>query len=144
MVKKTIKKTKPATKKVVAKKATAKTVAAKPVAAKQLVDAPMHECHCGCNCCCRGHRFIGFCIKVIILCIVFLLGCVSAPWLMRKGHDSMMRHIAFDDNGCVVLESIKCPKLLETLATSDDDANGCISREELESAMKEMRKPNAE
>ena len=139
MVKKTIKKAKPATKKVVTKKAVVK-----PVAAKQLVDAPKHECNCGCHCCCRGHRFIGVCIKIIILCIVFLLGCVSAPWLMKKGHDSMMRHIVFDDNGCVVLESIKCPKLLETLATSDDDANGCISREELEGAIKEMHRPDAE
>ena len=31
-------------------------------------------------------------------------------------------------------------KLLETLATADDDANGCISRAELKSAIHEMRR----
>ena len=76
--------------------------------------------------------------------MVFLAGAVSAPWLMRGAHKSMMRHIQFDDNGCVMLESIKCPKLLERLATADDDANGCISRVELKTALRDMHHAPAE
>ncbi len=132
--------TKPAVKKPVAKK----TVAAKPVVAPV---APAHDCGCGCghHCCCGGgHRFIGFCIKIVILCMVFLLGCMSAPWVMKKLNRPMMHNFKFDDNGCLVLESVKCPKLLETLATSDDNADGCISRVELKKAMVMMHKDQAE
>ncbi len=96
-------------------------------------------CHCGYGCGC-GHRFIKFCIKLIILCMVFFLGVIASPWFVKNPGHHMMRDIAFDDNGCVVLETVKCPKLLETLATADDDANGCISRAELKSAMREMRR----
>ena len=125
MVKKTIKKSNTATKRVVAK--------------NQPVDAPKHECNCGNHCCCcHGGGFFGILIKIIILCMVFLLGCISAPWLMRNPHKHMMNHIKFDDNGCVVLDSIKCPKLLESLATADDNADGCISKMELRNAMSEM------
>ena len=128
----------------------------KPVARKtktvraDVRDEQMHEqtcncgcgCHCGCGCgTCRGHRVIGWCIKIVVLCIVFLLGCVSSQWLVGGGHKkSMMRDIRFDDNGCVILESVKCPKLLEVLSTADDDANGCISRAELKNAMHDMKR----
>ena len=150
MAKKTIKKTKPAIKKAAVKKApvkSAKTVAKKQVkkttvrpTIKPVVVAPVE---CGCDkhcCCCRGRSFIGFCIKVVILCIVFLLGCISAPWLMRGAHQSMMRHIEFSDNGCVVMESVKCPKMLEVLATADVNNDGCVSREEFKAIM--PRKPH--
>lgn len=145
MAKKTIKKTaakKPVAKKTVVKKTPAKRVVAKPVA--PVVET--HECHCGghCHCCCGcGNRFISFCIKLVVLCMVFLLGCIASPWLMRNGgHMNMMRHIQFDDNGCVVVSSIKCPKMLEALATADNDANGCITRAELRRVMKEMHRPH--
>ena len=137
MAKKIIKKTKPATKKVVAKKV------AKKETVKAVAETPTPKCGCGCHCmCCRGHRFIGVCIKLIILCMIFLLGCVSGPWIVRNAHQSAMRHIDFDDNGCVVLESVKCPKLLETLATSDNDADGCISHAELQDAIAELHRPD--
>lgn len=148
MATKTLKKKTPA-KKTVVKKTSVKTSMKKtnvrrvqpvatPVPAQQ-----MHECscggacHCGCGC---GHRFIKFCIKLIILCMVFFLGVIASPWFVKNSDHHMMRHIQFDDNGCVVMETVKCPKLLETLATADDDANGCISRAELKSAMHEMRR----
>lgn len=108
---------------------------------------PVHECGCGADCkcggkcgckCCGGCGLIRFFIKLIVLCMVFLLGCISAPWFMHNGHKSMMRHVQFDENGCVVLESVKCPKMLEALATADDNADGCISRVELKSVFKEM------
>lgn len=92
------------------------------------------KCHC---CCCCGHRVIRWCIKVILLCIVFVAGMAVAPLFM---HDKPMHHMEFDDNGCVVLESVKCPKMLETLSVADTNADGCISREEIESAKHEMRR----
>ena len=144
----------------VTKTATKKAPAKKPVARKNPVKSvvkanakvrksapvvaavtPKTECGCGCGCCChRGQRLIGFCIKVIILCMVFLLGCLSAPWFMKHGGKHMMPEIAFDENGCVVLESVKCPKLLENLATADNDADGCITRMELKEVMHDMHK----
>ena len=143
MARKTIKKTKTATKKVVTKKATAKPVERKQNA-KKLVAAPvetMHECNCGCHCCCcKGRRFVGLCIKVVLLCLVFLLGCLSSPWIARNAHKPMMPRAAFDDNGCVVLESVKCPKMLEALATADDNADGCITRAEFKNVMSDFHK----
>ncbi len=137
----------PVKKTVVKKTATKSTMKKTSVRRAPVVaDVPqMHECacggacHCGCGCGC-GHRFIKFCIKLIVLCMVFFLGCIASPWLVKNPGRHMMRNIAFDDNGCVVLETVKCPKLLESLATADDDANGCISRAELKSAMHEMRR----
>ncbi len=137
-----------------------KSPAKKPVAKKIVKTAPAkrvmtrtaapmvetHECqcahcHCGCHCGC-GNRFVKFCIKLIVLAMVFCLGCIASPWVMRNGgHMKMMRHIQFDNNGCVVLETVQCPKLLANLATADDNADGCISKVELRHAMKEMRHP---
>lgn len=97
------------------------------------------KCHC---CCCCGHRVIRWCIKVILLCIVFVAGMAVAPLFMNE---KPMHHMEFDDNGCVVLESVKCPKMLETLSVADTNADGCISREEIKSAKHNMHnRDNAE
>jgi len=139
MPKKTIKKT--AVKKPVAKKTVTKKVAKKTVAkrvARPVVVEPTPVAQCGCGghcCCCHGHRFIKFCIKLILLCLVFFAGALTAPWFMRAGHDAMMRHVQFDDNNCLVYDSVKCPKMLENLKDADTDTNGCISREEFRAAV---------
>lgn len=134
MPKKTIKKT--AVKKPVAKKTAKKTVAkrvARPVVVEQMPVAP---CNCGGKCCCcRGHRFIKFCIKLILLCLVFFAGALTAPWFMRHGHDAMMRHVQFDENNCLVYDSVKCPKMLESLRNADVNNDGCVSREEFRAAV---------
>jgi len=141
MAQKTIKKrtkTTTATKRVAKK--TTKSAAVRNVTTPVVTEKPCscgHECHC---CCCRGRRVINLFIKIIILCIVFLLGCMASPWMVRDHGKAMMHGIKFDDNGCVMLDTVKCPKMLEVLATSDDDANGCISRMELKHAMIELRK----
>ena len=68
---------------------------------------------------------------------------MASPWILNRGaHMNMMRHIQFDENGCVVMSSIKCPKLLADLATADNDANGCISKAELKQVIKEMHRPH--
>ncbi|MCQ2581312.1 MAG: hypothetical protein MJ164_04065 [Alphaproteobacteria bacterium] len=139
MPNKTIKKN--TTKKTVVKKTATKPVAKKTTVRRPEMTAPVqqnHECACGhhCHCCGCGHHFVKFCIKLVVLCAVFFLGCIASPWLMKHpDHHRMKHNIAFDDNGCVVLESVKCPKMLEMLATADDDANGCISKTELKNAM---------
>jgi len=155
MAKKTIKKTKPAMKKTPVKKAPVKSIRAKKPVAKKSVrkvvrptlkpvivaPAVSHECACGDKCCCcRGRSFIGLCINVILVCIVFLLGCISSPWLMRAAHKPMMPRVEFSDNGCVVMESIKCPKMLEVLAAADENSDGCISRDEFKKATHDMHK----
>lgn len=137
MANKKIKKT--AAKKTVAKKAVAK----KTTAVRKAPVAPVmqeHECHCGGHCHCCGNRFMGCLVKLVVLCIVFLLGCIASPWVMGRMHKPMMPRVQFNENGCVVLESVKCPKMLEVLATADDNADGCISKVEFKTAMKEMHK----
>ena len=47
----------------------------------------------------------------------------------------------FDDNGCVILESVTCPKMLEVIAMADTDANGCVTRDEIHSAKHNMHHP---
>ena len=146
-------KSKTATKKVATKKAPVKAVkstkttksvktvkAVKPAVVKQPV---VHEHDCGCGCghhCCCGNRWVVIGIKAAVLVIVFLLGCFTSALIMHGGHKGPMRHIDFDAKGCVVLESVKCPKLLETLATADSNADGCISKDELKAAHEEMHK----
>ena len=148
MPKKTIKKT--AVKKAVAKKTVAKKMT-KPVAKKSakksvakrvvrpvVVEAPVAtQCHCGGNCCCGcGHRFIHFCIKLILLCLVFFAGALTAPYFMRGEYHAMMRHVQFDNNGCLVYDSVKCPKMLETLKEAYPDMNACITRDAFRAVIK--------
>lgn len=124
-----------------AKKTVTKRVATKPTKKVVRATAPVVEktsCACGnkCHCCCcRGHRFVRFGIKVIVLCVVFMCGMAVAPLFMRDMPKSPMHNMKFDDSGCVVLESVTCPKMLETLATADENADGCISRDEIRAAM---------
>ena len=142
-------KSKTATKKVATKKAPVKAVkstksvktvkAVKPAVVKQPV---VHEHDCGCGCghhCCCGNRWVVIGIKIAVLAVVFLLGCFTSALIMHDGHKGP-RPVDFDAKGCVVLESVKCPKLLETLATADSNADGCISKDELKAAHEEMRK----
>jgi len=131
---KVVKKTaaKPAAKKTVTKRVTKKTV--KPVApvVETNTCACGDKCHC---CCCRGHHFVRLGIKVILLCLVFMCGMAVAPLFMRDMPKSPMHDMKFDDSGCVILESVTCPKMLETLATADENSDGCVSRDEIRAAM---------
>lgn len=130
VTKKTVK---PATKKAPVKKTVAKKVA-EPVT---------HECQCGhnctcgheCHCGCHGH----FLKKVIILLFVFALGCVSAHYFYKPHHKMNAMQPKFD-NGCLVMNSVKCPQMQKALATADTDANGCISRKEFFAVKKSLHK----
>lgn len=130
-----------ATKKTV-KKAPVKKVAAKKTVAKKApknveVAAPVvHECPCGghCACGCHGH----FWKKFLLLIVVFVLGGLCAMYFCKPHMPK--HHIKFDDNGCLISESVKCPKMLESLMAADVDANGCITRDEMHVMKKTMRK----
>ena len=107
----------------VTKKSTKKTVTKKTIPVVAPVTA---GCGCGCKCGCHGH----FIKKFIILLFMFLLGAVSTYYVCKPHMHNMKHHIKFDDNGCLVMESIKSAKFAEIVSKADFDANGCISREE--------------
>ena len=43
-------------------------------------------------------------------------------------------------DGCLNMESVKCPKMIEELANADVDMNGCISVEEFKTVKRAMRR----
>ncbi|MBP5485196.1 MAG: hypothetical protein J6Y07_00600 [Alphaproteobacteria bacterium] len=103
------------------------------------VPAPeVHECHCGtsCGCGCHGGKFK----KFIILLIVFALGFAVAKITCCHGHRHMPKMQPKFENGCLVMDSIKCPKMQQNLIVADVDLNGCISREEFRAVKKSMFK----
>jgi hypothetical protein len=117
------------------KKSTAKVVApknVKPAAAKAPV---VHECHCGCSCTPLK--------KTIILTCMFLLGFAVAKFAFCScracGHKIAKEHPVFV-NGCLDMQSIKCPKMQEILANADMDADGCISVSEFNTVKRIMHR----
>lgn len=100
-----------------------------------------HECHCGGACACGCHH--GKFKKFIILLIVFLLGFVVAkiafcPCHHHRHHMRDMNPVFV--NGCLDMESVKCPKMREKLDEIDTDKNDCISESEFRAAKREMRR----
>ena len=118
-------------------KKTVKRVAKRPIMAE--VPAPeMHECHCGasCGCGCHGGKFK----KFIVLLIVFILGFAVAKITCCRGRHHMPKMEPKFENGCLVMDSIKCPKMQQELVFADTDMNGCVTRMEFESVKKSMDK----
>lgn len=111
------------------------------VAAEKTVPA-VHECANGatCHCECKCGKFR----KFIVLLIVFFIGfavakmtCCHKPHHMPN-HPDM--HPVFV-NGCLDIESVKCPKMLEMLATADANADGCVTVSEFGAVKHAMRPP---
>ena len=42
-------------------------------------------------------------------------------------------------NGCLDMESVKCPKMRENIARMDLDGNGCVTEGEFRAAKRAMR-----
>ena len=112
-------------------KTTTKRTVAAPVATPE-----MHECHCGASCGCGCHH--GKFKKFIILLIVFALGFAVAKITCCRGHRHMPKMQPKFDNGCLVMDSIKCPKMVQDLRNADADMDGCISRAEFDAVVKPM------
>jgi len=114
------------------KRAPKRTVAAE-VAAPE-----MHECHCGTSCGCGCH--CGKFKKFIVLLIVFALGFAVAKITCCHGRHHMPRIQPKFENGCLVMDSIKCPKMQQELVFADTDMDGCVTRAEFDSVKKSMDK----
>ena len=116
---------------------TKKTIKKETRRAAPVVSAPEpHACPCGCGC----HH--GKFKKFVVLLIVFLLGFAVAKMTSCRGphmHGMPKIHPVFQ-NGCLVMDSIKCPKMVEALQNADADANGCISKEEFRTVKRQFKK----
>ncbi|MCM1294271.1 MAG: hypothetical protein NC311_01780 [Muribaculaceae bacterium] len=134
---------KAATKKVV--KTSTKPAATKAPKATAMVAPAAHECHCGPNCqcvsaCkCSGRKFARIIKKLIIALILLAIGFVAGSQL--AGHRGPRGpRIEFAPNGCMIEESVKCPKLIEALPAMDINQDGCITREEFRAVKQQMRR----
>lgn len=123
------------------KKTTAKPVIKKTVRAQAAPVQNEHVCACGHDCPC--HRCGKF-KKLVVLIIVFCLGFAAAKFSCGpcKHHMKHMpkMHPVFV-NGCLDMESIKCPKMQAALQNADVSGDGCISAEEFKAAKKSMPRP---
>ncbi len=125
---------KPVTKKIVAKKAPAKKAPVKATVPAAHECACGHDCHCGHNCHCHhGCKFSHVLKKIIVFIIIFALGFAAAKFVPCGKKHPRMPKPQFE-NGCLVVDSIKCPKLLEQLPVIDADANGCVTTDEFRAA----------
>lgn len=133
---KTTKTTKKTTKSV-AKKNTTKTIKQ----AAPEMEAPV--CKCGAECGCGCHHRRGKFKKFIVLVIVFCLGFAVARIVNcdKAHHKHMPKMNPIFVNGCLDMESIKCPKMQEVLQTADVNQDGCVSVSEFDEAKKSMPRP---
>ena len=126
------------------KKITKKTVKKTTVKKAAVKKAPVIEqkCECAENCKCHCHGSAHWVKHVIVWAIIFALGMVCGKMVCCGGHGPKhmpKMHPVFV-NGCLDMESIKCPKMQEKLASADVDGNECISVEEFKAVKKEMKK----
>lgn len=123
------------------KKTTKKTTTVRKTT--RVAPAPVMDAHaCGCGDSCKCGCKCGKIKKLIVMLIVFLLGFAVAKFAFCPCHHHNMKmphmHPVFVD-GCLDMQSVKCPKMQETLAVADVDANGCITEEEFKDAKRAMR-----
>ena len=110
------------------KRTTVKKTAMKPV--------PVMEHKCGADCPCGCHKHgAGHRIKhIIVLLIIFILGYACGKTMCFRHGGMMMGHFKpyhpVFTNGCLDMQSIKCPKMQETLVAADVNGDECISVEE--------------
>ena len=120
-----------------------KKTSKKPVAKKAPVkNTPVMEpvCKCGEGCRCHCHCGAHLVKHLIVWAIIFALGMVCGK-MLDCGHGKHMpkMHPVFE-NGCLKMDSIQCPKMVEKLANADVNGDSCISVEEFKTINKEMRK----
>lgn len=122
-------------------KKTIKKVPAKKATVKKSAPVMEHKCECGENCKCHCHGSAHWVKHIVVWAIIFALGMVCGKMFCCGGHG--MKHMPKLQpvfvNGCLDMESIKCPKMQEKFAAADVDSNGCVSVEEYKAVKKEMR-----
>jgi len=128
---------KPAAKKV-AKKAPAKKsvkqVVKPAVAPKAVVSQiPLPDPYCHCT---KRKRN---CILTCVFTCSFLLGMLVYHMFFCDGHHVRFKPSLQFENGCLNVQSVKCPKLLEELPAIDINQDGCVTREEMRAAKKAAR-----
>jgi len=127
----------PKTTKKTTKRTTAKRVV-KPAAVVTPARNPeMHECHCGCRCTPLKKILVIGGMFILGFLVAYLFACPCHHHKMKMGMHRM--HPVFVD-GCLDMQSVKCPKMQEALASADVDANGCISEQEFRSVKHAMRR----
>ncbi|MCL2737539.1 MAG: hypothetical protein FWE17_01595 [Alphaproteobacteria bacterium] len=123
------------------KKTTKKPVkkAAPKAAAKAAPKASVAvTCTCAVPC---TQRKGGWAKRLFWLIVAFALGfaaCFFCPVAQQHRAGGMMRH-NFDDNGCLIVEKIRCPERVQRLMAADLNRDGCITRAELKAWRKEHR-----
>lgn len=104
----------------------------KPISAKE------HSCGCGTDCPCHCHGSKHWIKHIIVWAIIFALGMACGKMMNCHHSKKMMRprfHPVFT-NGCLDMNSIKCPKFREDLAKADANGDNCISIEEYKTVKK--------
>lgn len=115
---------------------TTKRTTTKRVVKPAAAPAPeLHEMHCGCKCTPLK--------KTFYLGGMFILGFLVSHFFVSPCHHNGPKmphmHPVFV-NGCLDMESVKCPKMQESLAVADVDANGCVTEEEFRAVKRAMRR----
>ena len=117
-----------------AKKTTVKKTYAKPTPVKE------YKCECGENCHCHCHGCAHWLKHVIVWAIIFALGMVCGKMLDCGHHGKHMPKMnPVFENGCLKMDSIQCPKMVEKLASADVNGDNCISMAEYKTMKKEMK-----
>lgn len=96
------------------------------------------DCNCGSKCKCHCHGFGHWVKKFIIALVLVALGFAAAK-VCCCGKGMRGPRVHFARNGCMVEESVKCPKLRELLPAMDINQDGCITREEYREIKRQMR-----
>ena len=123
-----------------AKKTTTKKSTVKKVDVKKTAPVMEHKCECGEHCQCHCHGGAHWVKHIIVWAIIFALGMVCGKMMnCNHAHKHMAKMHPVFVNGCLDMESVKCPVMQEKLAAADVDGNECISMEEYKAIKKEMK-----
>lgn len=119
-----------------------KKISRKPVAKKAPVKQMQmmeHKCECGENCHCHCHGAAHWLKHLLVWAIIFALGMVCGKMVGCHHGKHMPKLNPVFENGCLKMDSIQCPKMLEKMANADMNGDNCISLEEYKAIKKEMK-----
>ena len=128
---------KPAAKKVAKK--TSATVAKSTITPKPVMaDLPLPET-AYCHCTKRKRNMILTCTIITSFAVGFMVSHLFVCDAHHFKHNGP--RFQYAENGCLKIESIKCPKMLENLPAIDVNQDGCITKEEMHALKKAAPRP---